>query len=242
MKKFKSNEYVKHKHFKCYYCNIRNDFFYVPKKAKGECCKFYDTFNYFNWMKKNDNYNSILYTPPKYPWLIREKTTEEILNIYGQDCICPICLDKIKLKEIINITKCNHIFHYKCLERAIDKKLDDCPMCRSNIRTGEEKQIIQRNNNINNNQNYINKYMKKIRKILKFIFYLFLQFIIGIIKINFGIQIYIIRKIFKSINVGIPENYKYISNLIEIISIIAIICIHLVYILILIISFSKIKL
>ena len=241
MKKSKSFEYIKHKHFKCYYCNIRNDFFYVPKKAKGECCKFCDTFNYFN-CKKNNNYNINLYAPPKYSWLLREKTTEDILNIYGQDCICPICYDKIKIKEFIHITKCNHIFHYKCIERAVDKKLEDCPMCRTNIRTGEEKQIMQRDNNINSNRNNINNCMKKIWKILKIIFYLFLQFIIRITKIIFGIQTYIIRKIFKSINEGIPENYKYISNLIEIICIIVIICIHLVYILIFIISFSKIKL
>ena len=39
MKKLKSNNYIKHKHFKCYYCNIRNDFIYVPKKEKGEICK-----------------------------------------------------------------------------------------------------------------------------------------------------------------------------------------------------------
>ena len=191
MKKLKSTEYIKHKHFKCYFCNIRNDFFYVPKKAKGDCCKFCDTFNYFNFKKKNDNYNINLYFPPKYSWLIRERTREEILNKYGQDCICPICYDKIIKNEFIHITKCNHIFHYKCIERAIDKKLEDCPMCRSNIRTGEKKQIMQRNNNINNNQNNIYNYIKKkIRKILKIIFYLILIF---------GIQIYIIRKMFKFI-------------------------------------------
>ena len=241
MKKYKSTEYIKHKHFICYFCNIRNDFFYVPKKAKGECCKFCDTFNYFNF-KKNDIYNINLYYPPKYSWLIREKTTEEILNKYGQDNICPICYDKIILNEFIHITKCNHVYHYKCIERAIDKKLEDCPICRSNIRTGEEKQIIQRNNSININQNNIYNYMKKFREILKILFNSILQFIIGIINIIFGIQIYIIRKIFKSINEGIPGNYKYITNLIEVISIIIIICIHLVYLLIFIISFSKLKL
>jgi len=241
MKKLKSTEYMKHKHFKCYFCNIRNDFFYIPKAEKGKCCKFCDTFNYFNF-RKNDINNINLYYPPKYSWLIREKSTEEILNKYEQDFICPICYDKININEFIHITKCNHIFHYKCIERAIDKKLYDCPMCRSNLRKGEEKQIMQRSNNYNNNQSYTNNKMKEIFKILKNIFYFFLQFIIGIIKIIFGIQIYIIRVIFKSINEGISENYKYITYFLEVISIIIIISIHLVYILILIFCFSKLKL
>ena len=237
MKRLKSNDYIKHKHFKCYFCNIRNDFFYIPKKAKGEVCKFCDTFNYFNFKKNNDNFH--LYRPPKYSWLLMEKSTEEILNKYSNDYNCPICYDKIKINEFIHITKCNHIFHYKCLERAIDKNLQDCPMCRSNLRTGEGKKILIRNNNINNNQSDIYKNIKEIWKIIKNIFHLFLQFITGIIKIIFGIHIYVIRNIFKAINEGIPENYKYITGFMEVISILIIICIHLVYILILIISFSK---
>ena len=149
MKKLKSNDLIKHKHFKCYFCNIRNDFFYIPKKTEGKCCKFCNTFNYFNFKKKNDNKNIYknnfyLESPIKYIWLIREKPSEEILNKYGQDYICPICCDKIIKNEFIHITKCNHIFHYRCIEKAIDKKIQDCPMCRSNIRTGKQKKLLCR--------------------------------------------------------------------------------------------------
>ena len=134
--------------------------FMFQKKKKEKSAKFCDTFNYFNFKNNKDNIH--LYTPQKYSWLLMEKSTEEILNKYSKEYICPICYDKIKINEFIHVTKCNHIFHYRCLERAIDKNLQECPMCRSNLRTGEEKKILQRSYNINNNQSDIYKNIKEI--------------------------------------------------------------------------------
>jgi len=83
-----------------------------------------------------------------------------------------ICLKKIKENEIIHITKCKHAFHYKCIERAIDKNIMDCPLCRCNIKTGEKQlvnnirnfnynnddrnSVLYNNRNLGYNNNYIN--------------------------------------------------------------------------------------
>ena len=60
----------------------------------------------------------------KYYWLTKQKTTKEYI-----DSECTICLDTIKENEIIHITKCKHVFHYKCIKNAIDANIMDCPLC-----------------------------------------------------------------------------------------------------------------
>ena len=84
------------------------------------------------------------------PWLKKEKLTKTIINKYGKDCVCSICLEN--LKDEIHITKCGHIFHYKCIANAINKNINECPNCRSNLRTGEKKKVINeiRYNNYEN--------------------------------------------------------------------------------------------
>ena len=90
------------------------------------------------------------------PWLKKEKFTKKIVNKYGKDYICSICLEN--LNDEINITKCGHIFHYKCIANAINQNINECPNCRSNLRTGEKKKVINeiRYNNYENifNNNY----------------------------------------------------------------------------------------
>ena len=98
----------------------------------------------------------------RIPWLKKEKATNTIINKYGKDNQCSICLETIKCHDVINITKCNHIFHYKCIEKAINRNILDCPNCRRNLKDGSKKTIINRinnfefndNNNINNNRYY----------------------------------------------------------------------------------------
>lgn len=42
---------------------------------------------------------------------------------------CAICLNNIYPKNLC-ITKCNHVFHQKCIDHWLDDKIS-CPMCRS---------------------------------------------------------------------------------------------------------------
>ena len=60
---------------------------------------------------------------------------------------CFICLENLKIKDDINILKCGHIFHYKCIQNLVDHQIKICPNCRSNIKTGEKQPNIQNNNN-----------------------------------------------------------------------------------------------
>ena len=94
----------------------------------------------------------------KYEWLTKTIATKDIIDKYGKDPICSICYEKFKVKDNIHITKCEHIFHYFCIEKAVDNNIYDCPLCRTNIQTGEKKHINEvRNyfNDIENNNEYI---------------------------------------------------------------------------------------
>ena len=106
--------------------------------------------------KKDEQFNDIHLN--KYGWLKKTKATKDIIEKHGKDLICPICYEKYREKDFIHITKCKHIFHYLCIEKTIDNNIYDCPLCRSNIKTGEKKNIDERNNsnyNIENNNEYI---------------------------------------------------------------------------------------
>ena len=115
--------------------------------------------NIINSDNENEN-NNILYSynHKKIPWLNKEKFTEDKIKKYGNNEQCSICLENFKLNDEIYITKCNHIFHYKCIEEALNKDISDCPNCRSNLKTGEKKRVnnINYSNNFNNYQRYNN--------------------------------------------------------------------------------------
>jgi len=98
----------------------------------------------------NDNLISFNNIPKEesiiIPWLKKEKVTEEIKRKY-QDENCPICLEEIN--GDITITKCKHIFHYKCLAQNIKKyEKTECPICRSDVKTGRKKEVVNRVNQI----------------------------------------------------------------------------------------------
>ena len=79
--------------------------------------------------------------------------TEEIKKKYKNEK-CSICLDEFN--GDISISKCHHIFHYKCISSYIDNTdKKDCPICRSNLQTGEKKRI-EVNRNIYQRQIYEN--------------------------------------------------------------------------------------
>lgn len=52
------------------------------------------------------------------------------LEIYNKG-MCAICHDNYK-NEIVRILKCNHNYHYKCIDRWIIKYAN-CPICRDKI-------------------------------------------------------------------------------------------------------------
>ena len=93
-----------------------------------------------NFISFNCNVPEII----KFPWLNKQKMTEEIKKKYKNEK-CSICLDEFN--GDISISKCHHIFHYKCISNYIDNTgKKDCPICRSNLQTGEKKRIeVNRN-------------------------------------------------------------------------------------------------
>jgi hypothetical protein len=114
-------------------------------------------YNNITSFNKQNNSNINIYNDDnyitKFHWLKMQKANKAIIDKYGADYICPICYEKIKEKDNIHITKCKHFYHYICIEKAIDNNILDCPICRCNIRTGEQKRI----NNLGNN-NIINEW------------------------------------------------------------------------------------
>ena len=94
------------------------------------------------------------------PWLPKQKINEEIKRKY-KDEICSICLEKIN--GDITITKCNHIFHYLCLAKNIKTyEKTECPICRSNVKTGRKKEVANRMVPIRRNIEYDYSYQLSI--------------------------------------------------------------------------------
>ena len=83
----------------------------------------------------------------KYSWLKKEKFTIEIMNKKKDGYECSICLENIQLINDINILKCGHIFHYKCIENLVDHNINKCPNCRCDLKTGEKQSINQNTQN-----------------------------------------------------------------------------------------------
>ena len=51
---------------------------------------------------------------------------QNFTNYYGQ---CTICLEDMWDKDSA-VTKCGHIFHRTCIDKWLEQKLKNCPMCR----------------------------------------------------------------------------------------------------------------
>ena len=64
----------------------------------------------------------------EYSWLKKERLSEELMNKKKEGYECSICLENIKINEDINILKCGHIFHYKCIEELLDHNDNKCPI------------------------------------------------------------------------------------------------------------------
>ena len=59
---------------------------------------------------------------------------------------CCICLIPMKIGDDIVLLKCQHLFHFKCLEKWVETK-EVCPFCRGKIEFGK---IIKKEDNKNN--------------------------------------------------------------------------------------------
>ena len=150
-----------------------------------------DNINNYNDINFRIDYNFILNMEPinKYEWLEKVKANKDIIERNGKDFICSICYEKFKENDDIHITKCQHIFHYLCIEKAIDNNFYDCPLCRANIKNGKKKNINvvnnASNNNINNNERYagimpeinIQNHLSNKCMFLKYILFCFLTLI-----------------------------------------------------------------
>lgn len=51
----------------------------------------------------------------------------------AQDSRCNICLEDFKPSDSVGVLPCHHIYHYECLQNAIQYNHSQCPMCRTTI-------------------------------------------------------------------------------------------------------------
>ncbi len=58
---------------------------------------------------------------------------------------CPICLEDYINGELISITKCNHVYHNKCIVEW-RKVSDTCPLCMSplKLKRGKLKNMLRK--------------------------------------------------------------------------------------------------
>ena len=62
--------------------------------------------------------------------------TSELEVYYGTNKEhCTICCDNINYSQIVRKLKCDHIFHYKCIDEWLETNTK-CPNCRLNLLTG----------------------------------------------------------------------------------------------------------
>lgn len=100
---------------------------YIVEEVSNESMTTYQN----ELLKKNENrilsekYKSILYNPK---------------NCRNNKCF--ICLEEYKLYERVLCIDCKHVFHKKCIKKAI-KFNQKCPLCKINIETSDEvKKVI----------------------------------------------------------------------------------------------------
>ncbi|XP_012563599.1 uncharacterized protein LOC100213925 [Hydra vulgaris] len=65
-----------------------------------------------------------------------KKIIDHLAKEYEKDQLqtndCPVCLENVLYKDMAQ-TRCNHIFHYKCILLAINERGGPCPICRSPV-------------------------------------------------------------------------------------------------------------
>ena len=73
----------------------------------------------------------------------KEFSSENVINNCTE---CLICLEKFQDKILVCITPCKHIFHYECLHKLSDWKIEEqlnlkCPLCKFDLIEYNDKQF-----------------------------------------------------------------------------------------------------
>ena len=64
--------------------------------------------------------------------------------------VCCICLAQMKINQEVTLLKCQHLFHFNCLDKWVQNK-EACPFCRGKIEFAK----IQKKENKKNDDNKI---------------------------------------------------------------------------------------
>jgi Ring finger domain len=54
-------------------------------------------------------------------------------NVDGMQCL--ICLEDYNAEEDLRLLTCRHVFHRECVDRWLETGRNNCPACRSQVRT-----------------------------------------------------------------------------------------------------------
>lgn len=56
-------------------------------------------------------------------------------NEENNEKICTICLDEFKIDDTVSATKCQHLFHFKCISKWLNENITNlkCPNCNTNF-------------------------------------------------------------------------------------------------------------
>jgi hypothetical protein len=91
-----------------------------------------DLYSFLNNSTSIDLLQKVIYDA-RYPIDINNYLkifeTKYTLDLNNDDECC-ICMEKLKNKEDIVKTPCNHLFHKLCLKQWINDSKNDCPICR----------------------------------------------------------------------------------------------------------------
>ena len=89
----------------------------------------------FDLRERNDRYIEELnkfYEKNNEINVIKNLNSNSKLHLCKKEVECSICLQKIKINDIVRITSCKHQFHSNCIDRWLEEK-PFCPLCKTNL-------------------------------------------------------------------------------------------------------------
>ena len=90
----------------------------------NKCCNCAGTCLCFRHSRSRNYYNSVLESEKKPGISDTEKS-------FGQDT-CGICLEEMRITEVLYRAPCRHKFHKKCLEQWLHED-NRCPLCNGQV-------------------------------------------------------------------------------------------------------------
>ena len=84
---------------------------------------------------ENIYYDNIINEQSNNKIVLNDEQFNNIENICYNNIIdnCLICTENFNINDLIKKTKCNHIFHTKCIKQWLCKESNKCPICRTQI-------------------------------------------------------------------------------------------------------------